>query len=229
MAITAQNLIDRARQRADFVSSTFLTDSTELLSWCEDSYKELWDLLAEAYGENYLLVLSNIDVADRVVQLGSALIHKLIRVDRVANDRRVPLRAFDFADVVFSEETQAWESTIVEFNLVGDSVWFNPVPAVTETVSLYYVPQAALTTLTGGTGTISVQAEPWAEYIVIDLAIKMRVKEETDTSDLRLDKEAMRRRIISAGTPRDVTRARRTVDVRYFDEEQPDVWDEIWP
>lgn len=226
MAITAQNLIDRARQRADFVSSTYLTDSTELLTWCEDSYKELYDLIAEAYGDQYLQVRSDVTVTSGVTALSSVLVHKLIRVDRAINGMKVPLVPFNFADVVIPVDEQDWGTQTIQYALEGDSLWTLPSPTGSETVTLYYVARATLTSLSG---TIHATAEPWAEYIVVDLAIKMRVKEESDTADLRMDKEALRRRIVQVGTPRDHARAMRTIDVRYFDEVAEDVWGDIWP
>lgn len=229
MAVTAQQLIDRARQRADFVSSPFLDDSSELLNWCSESYRELWDLLVEAYGDRLGMGIVDITTAAQDPQKTISVtggILKLIRVDREVDGIRIPMFPFDFADTVLDDTPQSWDARTVRYNFFADTMYFLPCPDTIYTIRLYYVPRVSFTSLSGA---MLPPTESWSEYVVVDLAIKMRVKEESDTSDLRLDKENLRRRIISVSTPREETRAARTADVRYFDDEQEDALGDIWP
>lgn len=228
MAISAQNLIDMARQRADFVSSTYLTDSTELLTWCRESYKELADLLTEAYGSEYLTLRAGFDVLPSVFTPLSGLsvpLLKLVRLERYFSLRSRPFGTLDIGQDTLDLNGVTWdESTDLRCQLVGAQMAVQPVPLVTEACVIWYVPQIVMTALSD---TIAVAAEPWAEYIVIDLAIKMRVKEESDAAPLMLAKEAMRQRVITAAQPRDQGRPTRAVDIRGRDEGVDD-WD-VWP
>lgn len=227
MAISAQNLIDMARQRADFVSSTYFTDSTELLTWCRESYKELADLLTEAYGSEYLTTVAAFDIfafATAITNLTLPL-HKLVRLERLFSGRSRPFGTLDIGQDLLDTNAVAWdESTDVRCQLVGARLIVQPVPNQTEACQIWYVPQIVMTALTDN---IAVAAEPWAEYIVIDLAIKMRVKEESDAAPLMLAKEAMKQRVITAAQPRDQGRPTRAVDIRGRDEGVDD-WD-VWP
>lgn len=228
MAITAINLIDRARQRADFVSSTFVSDS-ELLNWCRESYRELHDLMVEAYGEYYFLTLVDLSVfalSTSITSL-SPLILKVLRIERNVNNKARQMRRLEFESVVLDYDTYAWnDETDIQAAVINGALMVQPIPNTTQTVRIWYVPDVTL----GATGdTIDVHSERWLEYIVCSLAIKMRIKEESDTVDLERELERLRARIVSVVSPRDQGASQRSIDVRGDDPDLSDLdWGDGW-
>ena len=217
MGISAQELIDRARQRADFQGNPFLNDVAELLPWCRESYKELWDLMISAYGEDYLVAQSVLAVPPQgagTIEISTIdpPFYKAVAFIRLVNGIGSVLRRFNLQDQALDTNRYSWGDRIdLYYRITGNSIFFQPVPNATESVVLLYIPQA---TLDAVNEEIDPSAEPWAEYIVIDLAIKMRRKEQSDTADLMLEKEAMKQRIIQMATPRDAASPQRVIDVR---------------
>lgn len=218
MTISAATLIARARQRADFVSSTFLDDASELVAWCVESYKELWDLLTEAYGEDYLVVDDTLNVSTLRTSLTGASgidppLQKLLRIERISGTQGIPLRRFNFSQngaLEYSAKDGWNDGTDVRYAIVNQTLFVQPIPQATEIVVLWYVPIPTLTL----SADINVACEPWAEYIVTDLAIKMREKGNEPTEGFERAKENLRRRIVSVATPRDEHEAQRSIDVR---------------
>lgn len=228
MPISTATLIARARQRADFVSSTFLDDASELVNWALESYKELCDLLTEAYGEDYLIVddTLNVSLARTALTGGTGIdppLQKLVRAEWLTGTEGRPLRKLDFSHGGTFEysKKQGWDdSTDIRYAIVNQHLFVQPIPQTTQTVALWYVPIPTLTL----SSDINVACEPWAEYVVLDLAIKMREKENTDRTGLERDKLNMRERIVSVATPRDEHEAERAVDVRCEDDWYVEDW-----
>lgn len=213
MAVSAQNLIDEARERADFTSSTYFTDPN-LLIWCRQAYRELYDLMVEAYGANYFATIVDLPITQfsNGITALSPLLLKTLRIGRVVNSIETTVRRLDIETETIDYNTKAWgDATEVRATVLSGAVIVQPVPVTTETLRLWYVPQVTFTSLASN---IDTAAEHWLEYIVVSIAIKMRIKEESDTTDLEREKLQMRERIVSSAAPRDISVAQRAFDVR---------------
>lgn len=227
MAITAQNLMDRARQRVDAVGSTFFTDSSELLPWCSESYKELYDLMVDAYEDYFLTAATVTATASTATTALPTGFNKLRRMDVAFDGIRVPLKRIELADQVLDNTAQTWDRGVdIRYNIEGTNIRWNPIPSATTTVNIFYIPLADI--LTATSTAIATVAEQWAEYIVVDLAIKMRTKEESDAAPLLQQKLMLKQRILESAPVRDAGQARSVVDVRSNEELPAHFWLNRW-
>jgi len=91
-------------------------------------------------------------------------------------------------------------SNYPRYRIEGTNVRFYPAPSDGTTATLWYIPSAA--ELSGDSDSVNYPSG-WEEYIVVDAAIKMRVKEESPIDELMLAKNEQRRRIEEAAEHRD--------------------------
>src|SRR4051812_11022033 len=90
------------RQRADMVNSKFVSDS-ELNSYINQSYFELYDLLIQKYGDNYFVATPYTFTTDGTSQLYDLPtdFFKLLGVDLALSaslDSYVTIRPFNFSE-----------------------------------------------------------------------------------------------------------------------------------
>lgn len=229
MAVSAQDLIDRARERTDSVGSTFYTDATELLEWCSESYKELYDWMVTCYGPAYFVTVSTVSAtaSTATTALPSGFL-KLLRLDVAFDGIRVPLKPFSLSDAVLDNTAHTWDRGVdIRYHIEGTNLRWHPIPKSTTTVNIFYVPTPTI--LSTLATNIDATAEQWQEYIVVDLAIKMRTKEESDVSALLAEKAMLRQRIEQTAPPRDAGQPQAPVDVRSNDELDAHFWlDRRW-
>ena len=213
--MTLAELRTAVRQRADIqnqsgdYTNAFIND-TELNSYINQSYFELYDLLVGAYGEDYYVSTPYTFLTDGVNQFFNlpADFYKLLGVDvqvttNVANNAFWTLKPFTFAErnKYAVPNTQLYFGiTNLRYRLQGNKIWINPLPQINQTLRIFYVPRMT---------TLSVDADEvqgvsgWTEYIIIDAAIKCMQKEESDVSVLMAQKVAMKQRIDSIADNRD--------------------------
>jgi hypothetical protein len=219
--MTLLQLRTASRQRADMVNSQFVSDS-ELNSYVNQSYFELYDLLIQKYGDNYFVAPPYQFVTD-----GQSLFYplpsdfyKLLGVDLALSntlDSYVTIRPFNFADrnrYAVPNFQSFYGVTNLRYRLNANNLWLTPIPGQGQTIQLWYVPR--LTTLNTDTDTCD-GISGWTEYIIIDAAIKMLQKEESDVSVLMTQKEAMIQRIKNAAENRDAANPSTVADSQYTD------------
>ena len=108
----------------------------------------------------------------------------------------------------------------VYWRLEGTRLYFEPI-AVANTAGynfeMWYVPQ--VTKLVNLTDTLDYQAVfGWDEYIVNDMAINLKIKEESDPSALIARQQEFERKIEGAAQNREISDPQRTQDVeRVYD------------
>lgn len=216
--VTLASLRTQARQRADMVNSTFITDA-EFNQYINNSITELYDLLIQKFGNEYYL---NIYSFPTVIGIDSYALptdfYKLIGADiLVGGTDYISLRPFMFSER--NRYTAAVSRTIygvadLRYRLYGNNIKFMPVPDGNSTIRLWYIPviqelASDSATLDGGNG--------WEEFIVVDTAIKALQKEESDVSVLLAQKQALVKRIEEAAENRDAGAGDRVSDVRRSD------------
>jgi len=210
-SVTLLELRNRSRQRADMVNSKFVTDA-ELNTYVNASNAELYDILINSRGENYFVLSYNFTTS--INQDTYALpsdFYKLMGVDFVTSSTQaITLKAFRWQERNrFREPFYNVRNYNLMYQVRGDDLVFIPTPNGSQQIRLWYIPLPQELTLdTDSFNGIN----GYEEYVVIDAAIKMRVKEESPVEELLLAKESMRQRILSASAGRDSGEPARVVD-----------------
>jgi hypothetical protein len=235
-AMALADLRTAARQRSDTENDPHISDS-ELTTYLNQSAFELYDLIVDAYGDNYFLVNPDyVFVTDGVHDVypfpdGSATyllndgvttapaVYKPLGVDLSTAQGQpgtwLTLYPFNNAERnSFGVPGQVPYVGMIDlrYNFRGNNLWFVPLPAGNQTARMLYVPR--MSPLVNDTDLLD-GVSGWTEYVIVDAAIKCMQKQETDPSDLRLEKAALRQRIDAmklkrnAGHPHTVQRTRR--------------------
>lgn len=209
----------RCRERADMEASNFVTDS-ELNFYINQSIAELHDMLVQAYGEEYYVKNSTFQTVGQ--QEGYQL------SDIIADDDFYKLRAvdaklngddwFSLQKIQFNERNRfqtfgVWDYlgiTNVRYRIVGSEIRFVPIPDRNIDVRIWYVPRAVR--LQDDTDTYD-DFNGWIEYVIVDCAIKMLNKEESDVTVLFEEKKLLKRRIEEVANNRDIDRSEAIEDI----------------
>jgi hypothetical protein len=219
--MTLLELRTATRQRADMVNSQFVSDS-ELNSYINQSYFELYDILIQKYGDDYYVASPYSFITDGASQFYTLPtdFYKLLGVDLALSntlDSYVTIRPFNFGDrnrYAIPNFQSFYGVTNLRYRLKANDLWLTPIPGQGQTIRIWYVPR--LTTLATDVSTAD-GISGWTEYIIIDAAIKCLQKEESDVSILMAQKQAMIERIKNAAENRDAAFPSTVVDSQYTD------------
>jgi hypothetical protein len=215
------DLRSAVRQRADMVNSQFVSD-TELNSYINQSYFELYDLLIAQYGNNYYVANPYSFVTDGTNFLYSlpSDFYKLLGVDLALSntlDSYVTIRPFEFIDrnrYAVPNFQSFYGITNLRYRINADKLWFTPIPRSGQTIRIWYIPR--MTTLALDTDTAD-GISGWTEYIIVDAAIKCLQKEESDVSVLFAQKQSLINRIEAMAQARDAGSPAKVSDNMYAD------------
>lgn len=234
--VTLQDLINRALQRTDMVNNAGASNfasTAELTYLANAAHARLYDLLVDAYedyyqstltfsltsGKEYYDLVSDLNMVD-----GSSnpTFYKVKNVFLTTGSgsslSRYPLRRFNENElarlnnavrlpILLSLPTLYWR-------LEGTRLYFEPIPSATTSgysVELWYVPQ--VTKLVNLTDTLDYQTVfGWDEYIVNDMAINLKIKEESDTSALERRQAQFEQKLEAAASNRATSEPARVVD-----------------
>lgn len=210
MAITFSELKQAARERADMTESEFVTDS-ELAFYINSSIAELHDLLIQSYNSDYAVKDVQFTTIGQQSEYELSTIipdgdfYKLRAMDAQLNgDDWFTLKPFNFNERNRFQHFGVWDYlgiTNVRYRIVGSRLILSPVPDRDLQVRVWYVPLA--TKLVADTDQLD-DLNQYAEYVIVDAAIKMLNKEESDVNVLMSQKMALKRRIEEAANNRDV-------------------------
>lgn len=215
--VTVAQLRQRVREMADQVNSTFISDD-ELTRYIDQSYRELYDELVGAWGDDYFTkpdyVLMHITASVPTYDL-PADCKALKGVDVFIGGGTSPdisgsigwttcprrsERSRNLGPAYGFYGTLYGPTLVLGYRPCGfNTIQFLPTPLLDATVRLRYVPLP--TALTGSGDTID-GFNGWEELVVVDAAIKCLNKEQQDVSVLAGRKADMLRRI-RAMAPRD--------------------------
>lgn len=209
MSITLAQLRLQARQRADMESSNFVKDN-ELTNYINNSIAELHDLLCEAFESEY-----NVQVtAAQTITSGQDSydlptdFYELKGVDiRLSNQTWINVDKFNFNRRNLVQDSFIWGAEnlcYVQYRIVGNQLIFKPAPTGSAEYRLWYVPVA--TRLVDDADELD-DLNAYSEYVIVDAAIKMLQKEESDVAVLMAQKEALRKRIVDKASTRDAGQA----------------------
>jgi len=208
-SITLLQLKTESRQRADMENSQFVKDS-ELTSYINNSISELHDMLIQAYEADYYVkdvtfqTTSNQESYELSTVLPDNDFYKLRGIDaKLNNSEWFTLQPFTFNERNRRQNFGAWRYlgiSNVRYRLVGSTIRFTPTPDDNIDVRIWYIPEAQVLSL--DTDVLK-DLNNFSEYIIVDAAIKMAQKEESDTTVLERQKALLKRRIEEAANNRD--------------------------
>lgn len=180
--VTLLDLMTRVRQESDMVNSNFVTDP-ELVNFISGSYKDLYNLILGAYGEDYYAAIpvkfttaGNQDKYDLPNGSNSFTdndgnpvtpppFYKLLGVDYQLSPNNpqgyITLKPFPFSErnrFAIPNFASFWGFTNVRYRLLGNQIWFTPIPVSGQTIRLYYAPRPSnlINTIIGSTVADSV-------------------------------------------------------------------------
>lgn len=205
----------RAQQRADMVNGTFISTS-EWTSMVNASASALWDRLVEAYGSDFEVASAysiTTDGTNDSYTLPTDF-YRLLGVDLQLNGSQyVTIWKFNFADrnrYTLPNIQTMWGRTNVRYRLRGGSIWFIPMPAANTVLRLWYAPR--FTPLVNGADTFD-GINGWEEWIINDVAMKAKVKEESSIDDLMKLQASQEERLSHVMENRDAGAPPTVVDV----------------
>lgn len=207
MSITLSQLRTECRQRADMSESTFITDS-ELNGYINNSISELHDILIQAYDGDYYVsdasftTTGSADSYSLSSVITSGDFYKLRGLDAKVNGTEwFTVKPFSFNERNKNERVgESYGIVNLRYRLVGSNIRFTPTPDDNTDIKIWYIPVAQV--LSSDSDSYD-DINNYSEYVIVDVAIKMMQKEESDTGSLEKAKIALKRRIEEASNNRD--------------------------
>ena len=216
---TLLQLRTRARERADMVNSSFVTDS-ELNGYISASYAELYDILVQSGLVYFTPTTQTITGNGNETYALGADYYGTVRVDRLEGSDYFPLDEYMITERHDYENASG--SKAVGYSIQGSNISLLPAPS-SGTYRHIYIP--APTDLTASADSVTVDGvSGWEEYIVVDAARKMLQKEESSTTGVERDLIRLKERIEEMAQNRAWSTPRRIVDTRGSKLDNVDWW-----
>lgn len=227
--VTLTELRTRVRDRADIEGATgFLTDA-RVNEYINSSIAALWDMLLESMGHDFYVTMSTITLLPSVDGLYSlpADFYIMRRVEVLQGEQAFPIRPItmhtlrrydnDFLAPVY----RALDAPDSGYRLVGTVSATTGVytPQIwlpknwTGTLRIYYCPHAPVL---DAEGDVWDGFNGWEEWVILDAAIKVAMKQERDPSDLYAARERVELRIRSLANARDMTHGEVIAETEFF-------------
>lgn len=217
---TAGNVILEAQQRCNKENSQFYT-AQELMNMCSQSYKELYDQIITAYGDDYYVATPYTYTTGQNQQLYPLPndFYKLLLCEVALNPQDpnsyVTLREFMLIQknlYNYPNQYTMYGITNIRYRLNGNNLMIVPQTQGGQTIRIWYAPRPnqliyVTDTLDGVSG--------WEEYVVADMCVKMMAKEESDTSVFAAQKMAMIKRLQEMSKNRNIGEPQTVSDSRY--------------
>ena len=194
-------------------NSTFVSDA-EIQDYLNSSISELHDFMVKSYEDYFVSEQTyNAPIATGGANLPDDF-YKALGVDYNSGGITSTLRAYSFTERNIYNTPYAAIDRLAEpmYKVEGSKIKLIPTNSQSGTITLYYVP---LPTQFSSTVTeIETIIPGYEEYVVVATAIRMLMKEESDTRQLELEKNQLASRIIRALSPRDTSGSFAIRDVR---------------
>lgn len=215
-----------AQEEADLVNSQFLTlpEWNRLLTL---AYKELYDLLIAAYGNDYYIktpfTYTTTGTVDpnynaQVYPLPQDF-YKLILCDVALNPgdpnswvtlkqyERIQQNLWNFPNVY-----TFYGITNLRYRLTGTQLQIVPIASANQTIRIWYAPRPAK--LVADTDVID-GISGWERYIIVDAAMKaLNKQEQTDITELMNEKMALKSRLEIMANNRNIAEPQKVSDSR---------------
>jgi len=213
--ITLGELKQKARERADMVNSQFIKDA-ELVGLINDSITDLYDLLTDTYEDYYIHDSTITTISNQDTYSLPSDFYKLRGVDYfITANEALSVKQFQFAERNVYERSIIYSGGLdgdsrLRYRILGNNIRFIPLPDAGKSIKLWYVPvssklSADIDTFDGING--------YEELVILDAAIKMLQKEESDTSSLERRYQRIWKRVMDSAANRDAGESARVSDV----------------
>ena len=210
----------RARERADMVNSSFITDS-ELNGYISASYAELYDILIQSGLIYFTPTAQTITgVAGTENYALPSDYYGTVSVSRKSGNDYFPV-----VEYMITEREQyenSGNNNSVAYSVQGANLSLLPTPSGGTYRHIYIPAPVDLTASVDGTTIDGVSG--WEEYIVVDAARKMLQKEESSTTGVERDLMRLKERIEEMAQNRAWSTPRRVTDVQSSSNHARDWW-----
>lgn len=214
-SFSTATLIERVRQRTETEHSDFVTDD-EITNYLNDSMKSYYDFMVTAYQDYFIDGYTFSTVSGQLAYALPSDFYKLRGVDVfIDTDTVVSATPLPFAERnKYRQGSWGWNMrSSIRYTLSGSYINLYPVPESVYSVTLWYVklPPTIPTVRVGGTTDFT---GPWDTFIVLDTAITIRDKEESDVSVLMKQRDELKISIIQNAANRDAALPATVANVR---------------
>ncbi len=225
MIVTVQQMLDRIRQRSDQVFSGFVTDA-EIINLINVGKRKHDSLLTQAFGNDYSATVATFSATAAtgsysLSALTTGSFFKLLGVDRASTASPtgwVDVKPFNFHDrnspSSYPGLTIDAANGEVRYRIYGANLILRPVPTGTISMQIWWLKQEA--TFTATTESFD-DLNGSSEFIVLDAAISIKDKEESDTGVLQRDRDIETKRIMDMAPNRDAGEPGTVADVQGMD------------
>ncbi len=219
---TVQELVDLVRQRTNHENSQFVTDP-EIVALLNRSHTELYDILIGT-NEDYFVQPHPLTITAGTDSYAlPSDFYKVLGVDlNIDADRSISLKKFQFTErnryktTIYAPHIPA---SIYQYHVIDVNLNFIPKPKESKGATLWYVPlpnklvlTAAVPPVAGESDTLDIRLAMYDDYLILDAAINVLIKEESDVTVLMAERIAIKERIVAAVTNRDVNEPERITD-----------------
>jgi hypothetical protein len=217
--VTLLELKTQSRIRADKVGSGFIQND-ELIAYLNSSACELYDLLVGAYGNDYFLKSHPFSTSANTSDYDlPADFYKMVGIDYlIGSQEALTLKPYQFNERNRYRMGTYWNAITgaagPRYKINPTAISFLPVPDGAYNMELWYIPTCPKMVVDADTFD---GINGWEEFIIVDAAIKMLQKEESDTSLLEKQKLKLEARINLMAENRDAGQSFRVTDVNNVD------------
>lgn len=220
--VSLPTLLSRVRQRADVETALHVTDA-EVYSYINESIAALHSMIVEAGEDDFLTSFEITTVAgteEYDITAEAATFYKLEHVEARLDGQWCTLDRWQFSDRAAYENssTGGWAPWARRaYRIIGrDTLRLLPVPDGAYTVRVWYHEASRILPSEGeippGFDDYDGR-DGWEEWVVLDSAIKVGVKDETDVTALVMEREKVEARVLPQARTKDRARPARVVDV----------------
>lgn len=210
MILTLAEIRTQARQRSDMEFSQFITDE-ELTSYVNASIAELYDILVSRFEDYYIL-----DTTETVASGADTIplptgFYKLKGLDfDIGGGKYETVRPFQFVERNETFDPGFGTYPRMRYRVLGTYIKLTPPEFAPGNYRVWYIPR--FTPLANDTDTFD-GINGWTEYVVVDCAIKMLNKEESDSGPFVQQKQKLLDRIEAMAADRDAGAPQTIVDM----------------
>ena len=216
-SVTLAQIRTRARQKADMENSNYIS-APELLNYINEAYYTWYDIIVEAF-EDYYLPASPVEFTlpagtDGLFDL-PADFYKLAGLDRAispGSDRFYTMKKTPWRSRTRTENTFPRYGLLptITYRIFADKIQMTPFDAADGTYNLWYIPTATPFVLE----TDSIETfNGFENLLIVDVAIKMLLKEETDASMLMVERDRLTDALNKMRIDRDINNGERIEEV----------------
>lgn len=205
----------------------FITQ-TEAREYINSSIQTFWDfLLGEDNGTLFATVSPiPLQIGDNAYQMPDDF-YRLVDVSVKSSSQYMRCTQADPQDYA-QLLTQTYNGIahtryFLKWNIEQDrfEIFLFPAPSDAEDILVRYIPQAPVLSLDSDTLNLP---HSWIEWVELDVAIKMMIKEESDPSNLEAMQNKIEARILDAINEINKTGTKKIRDISYFEDRPRGSW-----